>query len=300
MTITAKKLAHSICNNGEEIVTFELEYPRIVHSEFMTHRVFSRNAASSRAIPIEKMNSLIMDNPAMPSKWGKNQPGMQAGSDHDGLVEVDEGVFVSVEEAWKIAMKNAVDMSSAISDAGYHKQIANRLTEPFSHMKTIMTTTDIFNFFNLRIHEEADPTIKELAGVVCDSYYHGGDPLYIEDGEWHLPYIRTTYDESLNPIYRVRTLDEAKIMTLEEARMTSVAACAQVSYRNLNYDMELVTKIFNKLCGMPPHLSPFEHVATPIFSGFNQMGVTHMFKDGVYGSGNLRGWAQFRNMPELF
>jgi thymidylate synthase ThyX len=78
--ISAKIIADSISESeyGDRITTFELEYPRFIHGELMTHRLFSRNAASSRAIPINKMMDQVLTAPAMPVEWGLNKSGMQA------------------------------------------------------------------------------------------------------------------------------------------------------------------------------------------------------------------------------
>ena len=78
MTIQAKIIEDSISSTGKRITTFQLLYPRFIHAELMTHRVFSRNASSSRAIPVTKMLAMVREDPAMPIHWGRNQPGMQA------------------------------------------------------------------------------------------------------------------------------------------------------------------------------------------------------------------------------
>lgn len=88
MTISAKVIAASARQGCPPIVTMELRYPRFIHAEFMTHRVFSRNASSSRAVPVKKMIQDVIDDPAMPVRWGANQPGMQDAGDHDALVPV--------------------------------------------------------------------------------------------------------------------------------------------------------------------------------------------------------------------
>ena len=89
MTITAKVICDSICKHSKiRITTLELEYPRFIHSEFMTHRMFSRNASSSRAIPVARQIEMIKEDPAMPIHWGKNQPGMQAKEENTALVDM--------------------------------------------------------------------------------------------------------------------------------------------------------------------------------------------------------------------
>ena len=88
--IEVQIIADSVGQRSGRITTFELTYPRIIHSEFMTHRLFSRNAMSSRAVPIKTMVKLIRENMAMPVRFGSNQPGMQdKGTEHNGQVWYD-------------------------------------------------------------------------------------------------------------------------------------------------------------------------------------------------------------------
>ncbi len=139
MTISAKIILDSIYGESR-LTTMELKYPRFIHSEFMTHRVFSRNASSSRAIPVSKLIDQIIANPAMPIHWGKNQPGMQASEEHNAEVihEDPEYRHMSKEEAWLAARDEAVKFAMAFDKAGYHKQIVNRILEPFSHFLNVL------------------------------------------------------------------------------------------------------------------------------------------------------------------
>jgi hypothetical protein len=70
VSITAKVIADSIADGCPRLITLQLRYPRFIHSEFMTHRAFSRNASSSRAIPVERLIQDVIDDPAMPVYWG--------------------------------------------------------------------------------------------------------------------------------------------------------------------------------------------------------------------------------------
>ena len=152
--IKAEIIEHSISPSGVEIITWVLEYPRFIHSEFMTHRGFSRNSASSRAIPIERMIQTIEENPAMPIHWGKNQAGMQAKE------ELQCGERIAAQEEWMHAMTSAVQHSRNLHELGVHKQIANRVTEPYQHMKVVMTTAESANWYWLRDHPDAQPEIS--------------------------------------------------------------------------------------------------------------------------------------------
>lgn len=152
MTIAAKVICDSFDKRmNTRITSMELEYPRFIHAEFMTHRKFSRNASSSRAIPVAKMIQAVINNPAMPIHWGKNQAGMQA---HE---ELDDSAKESVERLWLDAKDCAVQVAKEMNDLGAHKQIVNRILEPFTHIHVIVTATDFANFFALRDHEDAQP-----------------------------------------------------------------------------------------------------------------------------------------------
>lgn len=289
MTVQAKIIADSINERGIRVTTFELEYPRIIHSELMTHRVFSRNSASSRAIPVNTMLDLIEINPAMPSHWGKNQPGMQA---KEELGELEKE---SVKQLWLNACKEAVAHARVMNDIGAHKQVINRITEPYQHMKVVLTATDYANWFWLRDHIDADPTIAELASKMLFEF-NKSKPAELRVGQWHLPYVQCSYDEDGSQRYW--TDNEAEI-TIEQALMISVSSCAQVSYRKTDDSLAKAEVIFKRLIeSKPTHASPTEHQCV-VFNCFqnNQdwpQGITHVDRNGIYWSGNLRDWAQYR------
>ena len=293
MTVSAKVIKDSISPQGIRITTLELEYPRIIHSELMTHRVFSRNSASSRAIPVSKVIELVESNPAMPVHWGKNQAGMQAKE------ELDELNKEAVRQLWLEAAKQAVSIAKVMADIGAHKQVVNRILEPFQHMKVVVTSTEWANWDWLRNHPDADPTIHALAKEIKKAR-SASIPFPLKYGEWHLPYVDTGlsklggsqiyYDENHNQI------------ELEQARMISASCCAQTSYRKQDGSLEKAEDIFKKLVESEPcHASPVEHQATPIkYSStameFLQKGVTHRDKNWDLWSANFRGWVQFRQL----
>lgn len=255
--ITAKVIAHSISPKGKEIVTFEVEYPRMVHAELLTHRSLSRNSASSRAIPILKMISLVWKNPATPVHWGKNQGGMSAKEELTGL-----RLFFA-KFLWNFGSKMNCALSYALHLTGAHKQIANRITEPFSHIKVVITATEWNNFFALRNHPDAQPEIQALAKAMLEAKNHSA-PKKLNYNEWHLPYV----DDSSIPV--------------ELAKKISASMCAQVSYRKADDTPEKAGNIFKRLIeSAPVHASPVEHQATPS-------------TDPEYRSGNFVGWSQFR------
>lgn len=265
--IEAKIILDSISNKDVRLTTFELSYPRFILAEFNTHRVFSRNSASSRAIPVKKLISDILNDPVVPVFWGKNQPGMQAKTQLSGFK-----LFLS-KRLWKMASYNAIVFAYALQKIGLHKQIANRIIEPWMHTKTIVTSTEWSNFFELRNHPDAQPEFRVLAEEMF-SQLQSSTPKQLKYGEWHLPYV---------------TEDEKKNNTLEVLLKMSVARCARVSYLthdgkipNIDSDVEL----HNRLVGsVPIHASPTEHQATPTKD-------VRMHK-------NYRGWKQYRDDVEL-
>lgn len=311
--INAKLVAYSVSPLGKKIATFELTYHRYIHGEFMTHRLFSRNAMSSRAVPVAKMLDAIRQAPAMPIHWGKNQPGMQAKEEHNATIS-QCGIDWTREGWWLESMNEAVAAALEFSDAGYHKQIVNRLVEPFQMMKTVMTATELDNFFWLRLDEDAQPEIFELARCMRECLLKV-KPELLEAGEWHTPYVDHCSrhpDEGI--IYSVDNEDGSpRILTKEEALAISSSCCAQVSYRNLDNTYDKAMAIYGRLLsGAKVHASPFEHQATPMeyvdihtdyetdviiqfFDGFLG-GYTHVDSEGKFWSANFCGFIQHRQL----
>jgi len=290
MTISAKIIADSVAN-GIRITTMELEYPRFIHSEFMTHRLFSRNASSSRAIPVAKMIAQVSENPAMPIHWGRNQPGMQA------TEEFDEEAIRDLKADWLDTMRVSMRWAKHFAEVGVHKQIVNRILEPFQHIKVIVTATEWDNFFKLRLHPSAQPEMQELARCMKEAMNYSATTELIP-GEWHLPYVE--YDE-------FQCADGS--IDMEKAIKCSVARCARVSYLNhdnstpdIGKDIALADALLKD-----GHMSPFEHQASPMIEPSDtgiaisnvdiynmQEGVTHVTTKGELWSGNFRGWIQYR------
>ena len=293
---TARVVAYSISNEtNERIITYELDYPRIIHSELMTHRLFSRNAASSRAIPVAKMIEMVRDNPAMPVRFGANQSGMQdKGAEHTTTLKslcVDGCPrSLSAKDSWEQAAWFAAEVSEAFDKSGYHKQVCNRLLEPFQYIKTVVTFTgNGNNWFGLRDHPDADPTIEELAQAMKEAE-ELAPLIFLKEGDWHLPY----YGES-------GVFLKGENRGLAQAKRVSASCCAQVSFRKLDNSSEKADKVFERLVeSKPVHASPTEHQATPLKKGvgFRSPYVTHIDRDGNAWSGNFRNWGQMRQVIE--
>jgi hypothetical protein len=296
--IKATVIAHSkSAVNGKEIITFELEFPRLILAEFNTHNALSKNASSSRAIPVAKMLEQVRNSPAMPVRFGKKNKGMQDAGEHNELVN---GAYTATEW-WNLAALSASKFAEAFDEAGYAKQICNRLIEPFQMMKVVMTATDLNNFIWLRDHPAADPTIEVLAKAIKaakDVSTH----VVLKPGEWHVPYYSCGYwSEEENGKDHIGT-------SLQDALTISASCCAQVSFRSLDDSIEKAYSVVQKLNlggvdSEPVHASPLEHQATPMmYDSFCDIengwedGVTHMDRDGTMCSGNLKGFIQYRQL----
>ena len=324
--ITAKIIADSVSAiNERRITTFELEYPRFIHSEFMTHRMISKNSASSRAIPVKAMLDNIQSNPAIPCHWGKNQAGMQANEEHNAEVMPLSIIFAlqahlrasekdviailreknpdafSPKGAWLSAQAIACNQAEEFANAGYHKQIVNRLTEPFQMIKVVATATEWDNFFWLRKHADAQPEIRILAEKMWQAM-QDSVPETLYPDEWHTPYVDHERDKNGTLIYKTGGL----VVSSEVAVKISSSMCAQVSYRKADESLEKALTVYKRLVeSKPVHASPFEHQATPMprFGNFtaasvllNNIGVTALNKRLGYMSGNLVGWIQYRQL----
>jgi thymidylate synthase ThyX len=266
MNPSATIVADSVADHGARITTLELCYQRFIHSEVMTHRAFSRNAMSSRAVPVAKMIEQVRNHPAMPSHWGMNQPGMQAST------EADAEVLLISKGYWDGAARDAADTAEKMNRLGLHKQVVNRILEPFQWMRTIVTATEWDNFFELRLHPDAQPEFQVLAGLIKDAMDASVPTERRGRHDWHLPYVSAP-DREKFPIITLRKLSGAR--------------CARVSYLTHEGSVptpQKDTELFDRLVGsVPLHASPIEHQAYP---------ATYKYTP----SGNFKGWIQYRQI----
>lgn len=276
--IGCKVVADSIAPSGVRLFTVECVYPWYIHNEVMTHRAFSRNSASSRAIPNEKRLGRCLIDPAIPTYWGQNQKGMQAET------EVGPQTIKEARSLWVQAMQDAVHRSALLANLGVHKQTANRLVEPFCWMTTIISATEWANFFYLRCHKDAQPEMRQLAMSICRAYYDS-TPVVMEEGDWHLPYIT---DEDRKDIAHYTSTTAGAMWGEDILALVSAARCARVSYlthegkRDIEADLALARRLEGG-SGGSGHWSPMEHCAKAS-------------SDGRTWSGNFRGWHQFRQL----
>lgn len=282
MAYAAKIIADSVTRAGDRLTTMEVTFPRFVLAEFNTHRMFSRNSASSRAIPFEKQIERVMQAPFIPEYWGANQKGMQADKEID---DINRRAAVSL---WLEARDRVVSRATDLHGLGVHKQTVNRLLEPFMWQTVVVSATDWANFYALRANPDAQPEIRTIAEMMRE-VHDGHKPTLLEKGEWHLPFIQ---QEERDGVFEKS----------EQARQVSSARCARVSYlthdgkRNVEADLTLYDRLVSG-----GHMSPLEHVATPDFEEHDHLVLSdsYGFEMGSvrYEStfiGNFRGWKQLR------
>lgn len=258
--ISAVILADSINEHGNRITTFDLTFPRFILAELATHRVFSMNSASSRAIPFKKMKEMVMSNPFTPIAWQKNHSGMQ-GTDYFNS-KVSKFVLRNL---WLLGRSLAVLVAWMLNKVGLTKQLCNRLLEPFMWHSVILTGTDFENFFNLRIHTAAEIHINELAKCMKEAM-NSNEPTLLLEGEWHVPYGDNIDYEKLGAStteYYERNPNEEVKIDMWVSKIV-VARCARKSYQTLGdnpkMDYEADIRLHDRLL-VERHASPFEHAA---------------------------------------
>lgn len=255
--------------NGDRITTMQIKLRRMVLAELNTHRRLSKNFSSSRAIPTKKLLEQVRTNPVMPLWWGKNQSGMQAKEELDPITKKES------QQDWLCAARGAADIAEVMAKKGVHKQIVNRLIEPFMWVEGIVTSTEWENFFSLRCHPDAQPEIQELAYAMRDAL-NASVPV---ERDWHLPYIT---EEERQDVAALQRIDEETLAKISAAR------CCRVSYLkhdgtapSVRDDLDLFDKLAS---GVPIHASPLEHQARVLGNS--------------YASRNFVGWEQFRAIWE--
>lgn len=284
---TAKCLVHH-----ENLWTFELIYPRYIHSEFMTHRVFSRNASSSRAIPVKRMIEQVRNNPVIPPKVFMNQKGMV------GETEADEVTATEFYALWGEAAENACKTAEMMERMGIHKQHVNRILEPFQFINVIVTATDWYNFFMLRLAPDAQPEIRQLARAIYDEMdrYRNKNVGILEVSvprkdcpdifaRMGADKVRTVVSLPYITDEDIKEIGEENYKTLMKI---SAARCARVSYNNhdgskpnIEKDLALYDHLYDGR-----HMSPMEHAC---------------IRDDDYRKyANLTGWKSLRYLVENY
>lgn len=303
-----KVVKDSFClDSGVRLTSLEIRYPRFIHSELMTHRMLAKNSASSRAIPWKKIRALtqeeldngskyadncmyqmIRTNPVIPISFGREQSGMQSGSELFGK-ELEEA-----RNIWLDACDAAIEYADRLSRLGVHKSIVNRLIEPFMWITVLVSGTDWNNFFRLRIHKDAEKHFQKLASMMkeeMDLSEKEGKVEKLVAGQWHCPYLFGEELEELRETERRNIALGGWSEYLQEQiikfKKISVGRCARLSYlthdgkRDVEKDIDLCNKLAYPSDVNVMHASPFEHVACGAASKKERSGCFH-------------GWKQYR------
>lgn len=331
--INAKIVGDSINKFGNRLTTFEVIYPRIIHSEFMTHRMLSKNSASSRAIPFNKMLKMVESNPFIPIAFQKDHKGMQGTQYFTGWREK------VIKLAWISASKAAIFAAKKLNKLGVTKQLSNRLLECFMYHKVLVSGTEFENFFHLRSPVYIDtwgksyrsykdyhigcgytndykkyPTMEKLlinkgqaeihimalAEAMWDAY-NESIPKELKAGEWHIPFgdnmNLTQLDNSIQPDHGKISGDALTDLKIQVA----TARCARVSYTVVgeegkadNYNNDV--KLHDRLA-QSGHFSPFEHIGKAMSGDEIAQNALWCPEHIEYGwSGNFRGFIQYRKL----
>ena len=322
--IEAKIIADSINPQGDRITTYLLTYPRFIHSELMTHRVFSRNSASSRAIPFQKMVKMIEEDPFIPIAWQKNHKGMQGTEYLTDIMDIERA-----EHRWRMSIANNIDQAKVLNDGiGVTKQLCNRLLEPFMWHTVLLTATEFENFFKLRCPEyhykgrvfkskkdmlkanlgtfptklndlewiissksQAEIHIQALAEAMWDAM-NESKPKELKAGEWHIPFGDKMQDKDIIQYIKGEFNSRTKVEeAIQKFKLkVSTARCARLSYMTFEgeIDYEKDIQLHDRLLA-DGHASPFEHVSRCLTEEeYNALGK--MILDPVKGYIFEKGW----------
>lgn len=316
---------------GVNLYTFVLTYPRVILAEVNTHRMLSRNTASSRAIPSKKQRDRVINDPFVPTSIGANQKGMQAGEEL-----TDWRRFIAIQ-TWKIARYPMVLASWILDKVGAHKQVVNRIVEPWTWTQQIVTCTDLQNVFKLRNHKDAEPHFHELARqmqmqveLVERIFAAGAEDIYsrITEGrhdnvapqvgigtiqvlkpgyhgtgemDWHLPFI-----DAHDIVVEAPMLErEAKYTELQH-RWKHVAGDGKDTAVPLVTALEILKKISTARCARVSYFLPENgqrsdpkrdvELCDRLSSSGHWSPFEHVatpMKEDVY-FGNFRSWMQYR------
>ena len=299
--IKSEIIADSVNEHGDRITTFVLTYPRIIHAELLTHRLFSRNAASSRAIPASKMIADIQEDPFIPVAFQKAHKGMQGTEYFEKPTEITPRIL-----SWKQGALQAVEKAKGMLDLGITKQLVNRILEPYQWYTCIVTATEYDNFFELRCPQYfietsdskmpvfkskkdakdycksvATDSMTDLDWLKCNTGQgeihisllaeamwdarNESEPKELKAGQWHIPFgdriDHGRLEDLLEAYARDRGEHYDEIHT-EHLIKIATARCARVSYLNFEGKDDYAADI--KLYDMlkaSGHFSPFEHCA---------------------------------------
>lgn len=267
---------------NNRLTSLVLKFPRTVLAEFNTHRVFSRNSASSRARSVKATIKEVIENPYIPL-WTINKAGMSGhwasprveaeatevylagrdaavrtalallvGSDRiEGFGRDDKEIASRYSEVVDYYYDHMYSGTGAEPDFGLsvHKQVLNRVLEPYMFHEVIVTSSYFDNFLKLRDHNEADPAIWGVSHLLGEAIAHSEPTI----SEIHAPFS-SNLEKTLIlgqpwPVARPHLIKSA---------MES----AQISYNDKSRAIKsTATAERGESLLTAGHLSPFEHVA---------------------------------------
>lgn len=267
--ISVQLLLYSQSESGKKIATFVVTMPKFIQAQINSHRMLSRNAASSRAMPSKIIRRRVLKNPFLPIEFSKNQSGMRGGEKFKGIK------LFFVKKIWLWSRYIPCFFHYLGEKLKIHKEVLNRIIEPWMFTQVLITATEWGNFLKLRIDNSSQPEIQYIAKEI-KKLLDNNNPNILKHSEWHLPFINE---------------EEKMKFSLDELKKISTARCARVSYKlydgkdsNLLKDVELCEKLISG-----GHWSPFEHIATPEehgerisnFIGWKQYRKEFSYEDGT-------------------
>ncbi|RWB95637.1 MAG: thymidylate synthase [Mesorhizobium sp.] len=291
-----KVVLDSISPHGIRLPTVQFRQPRMIHADFLTHRVFSRNGRSSRAVPVVTLLEEAK-NPYVP-RFLKNKPGMTA------TEEFSDEERALAEAVWRDMADYTRKGVERLNAIGVHKQWANRPLEWFGYIDVLVTSTEWNNYLALRDHEAAQPEIQQIAQAIRDAL-DASTPIVLQPGQWHLPYIEPDdYRIVLDYLRNGVKINPTPERQLEILKKISAARCARLTIKPFDGDGSFekeLERYKNLIESRPVHASPVEHQATPDTGGVmvdaghgpdKRKNRWHWDNRELHG--NFRGWIQNR------
>ena len=330
--IQARVVADSISPEGQRLISIEGTMARYVLAELNTHRMFSRNSASSRAIPVFKQIERVLQDPYLPVEWGKNKPGMSAAETLNleeaeqaeriwrdasihmilSAVELNGGIESIQDSELRALIEDEQKLKNRITDESLpfmvHKQIVNRLMEFAMHHTVLITATEWSNFFALRISKDAQPDLRVFAEAALEAI-ENSQPREVAAGGWHTPYVDATegpysrYEEE--DLKKVATAKAARLSYLNQEQHLRILAEGRAAGKKEEDIMDVMVAKdieLHDILVANGHMSPLEHVATPFsrddwdrIQRLRQMlPEDHYLWPALDYDGNFHGWHQYR------
>jgi thymidylate synthase ThyX len=187
------------------LVSIEYVVPLYIHTEILTHRRFSRNASSARAMSTTRYAGLGY---YMPPQFYQSQKGMEASAQpikHQWLARM----------VWSAAIQGTELAARVLERLKVAKEQRNRLIAPAKMVKGIITGTESAwqSFFHLRNNKNADTAMQ----VFAREAYHA-----IINTRWSYDTIHAPYDiDPLVNAARAALVSYAKIESIDDYKLAN-------------------------------------------------------------------------------